>query len=211
MNLQKVNGRYITQVAKRWGSNVNLSSSKQLGMWSQNDLIPPKKQCERCNGLLRRRILWHFLILEGVAVLLATSFRASAGETSRGLQLTFGLFLAMLLPVVFMCKSRNIFCFQFYKWWICAFWSESVHFRVMRSGVRRQWLHGWQAPRTIDFRRPVTGADSRIKYGPWDHIPYCNEYIVLYYEFEIVLLRFPVVDIAETINKMLWFKKKPFG
>lgn len=56
----------------------------------------------------RRRILWQFLVLEGIAILLAASFRSSAGESS-GLDLTFSVFLALLLPVAFMCKSRVIF------------------------------------------------------------------------------------------------------
>ena len=65
--------------------------------------------CDHRNGH-RRRILWHFLFLEGVAVLLAASFRASGGE-SRGPNLTFSIFLAILLPVAFMCKSRDYFVF----------------------------------------------------------------------------------------------------
>ena len=40
-------------------------------------------------------------MLEGVAILLTASFRASAGQ-SRGVDLTFSIFLAMLLPVAFM-------------------------------------------------------------------------------------------------------------
>ena len=73
-------------------------------------------------------------------------------------------------------------------------------------------LHCWQAPRTNASGTIVTRTESRIKYGTWYHIPYCHEYvaIALHNDVEIVLLRFPAVDIADTINKLLWFKKKKF-
>ena len=55
-----------------------------------------------------------------------------------------------------------------------------------------------------------TRSKARIKYGTWYHIPYCHEYvaIALHNDFEIVSLRFPALDIAETINELLWLKKK---
>ena len=71
-------------------------------------------------------------------------------------------------------------------------------------------LHGWQASRTHASRTTVTRTENRTKYGTWYHIPYCHEYvaIALHNDIEIVLLRFPAVDIADTIKKMLWFTKK---
>ena len=71
-------------------------------------------------------------------------------------------------------------------------------------------LHGWQAPRTNASRVIVTRIESRTKYGTWYHIPYCHEYVAisLHNNAEIVLHRFPAVDIADTISKRLWFKKK---
>ena len=84
-------------------------------------------------------------------------------------------------------------------------------FSKINIGKGTPWaggLHGWQAPRTNASRTIVTRTESRTKYGTWYHIPYFHEYvaIALHNDVEIVLLGFPAVDIADNINKILWFK-----
>ena len=69
--------------------------------------------------------------------------------------------------------------------------------------VDRLWV-------TNAFRTIVTRAANRTKYGTWYHIPYCHEYVAtaLHNDVEIFLLRFPAVDIADTIDKRLELKNK---
>ena len=109
---------------------------------------------------------------------------------------TPGLASAESTPQTFRCQT--------------VLWRVPSTTNIGKGTAWVEGLHGWQAPRTSASRTIVTTTESRTKYGTWYHIPYCPEYVAisLHNDVEIVLLRFPAVDNVDTINKMLWFKKK---